>query len=90
MPTREARKDEPFCRSCGIGLIGSPIDSGNRHLYGGATHFRKEYGYYTNDMTAFFYCADCGFAWHRFYPSEGYYDFAVKELDAAIIRGHVK
>lgn len=55
------------CPSCGVSLIGDTIPAGIRHLYGGATRFRREIGIYDRglDRTVAYRCPDCGHEWPR-------------------------
>lgn len=49
------------CPICGVSLIGDPIPESSRHMYGDATHFRREIGIYSQerDCTVAYRCPDC-------------------------------
>lgn len=69
------------CPKCNVSLIGSPIPEASRHLFGAATHFRRDIGVEipgVYDGVAFWQCPDCGYQWHRF--GEG--DYRRKRLEA--------
>lgn len=56
------------CPNCGVSLQGEPIPERNQHWYGDKTHFGRTIGMEVRgvyDGVLYWFCPDCGWAWHR-------------------------
>jgi len=59
--------DQMTCPHCGSDWTGSPIPDEHRHMYGNATHFKREIAIYDRDAdrTVAFQCPDCNTTFDR-------------------------